>query len=248
MQPIALRTRSLGEILDTGFQLYRRGWVPMATATIILISPVLLVEALAPVGALGAIDRLMNIFFIAASAAVVLIASEAYRGRSMDAPTAVGRVLRRFLSVWGAAIIQGILIGIGTLLLIVPGIIAAAWTFAMQQAVMVEGAKAGEAFGRSRDLTRGHTWHVLGVIVVAFLITFVPAITMAMLFAPGVVGLGEREGLIALNLVLVLLQPIGACIATALYYDMRVRKEAFDVEVMTQELAAAEGATPAPAT
>ena len=37
---------------------------------------------------------------------------------------------------------------------------------------MIEGKSAGESFGRSFDLTRGHFWRVLGIIVLTILIYF----------------------------------------------------------------------------
>ena len=52
MNAPALRPRSVGEILDLGFQLYRSRWVQMATATGLLVMPLLLLQAVAPVGVL----------------------------------------------------------------------------------------------------------------------------------------------------------------------------------------------------
>jgi hypothetical protein len=245
MNAPALRPRSVGEILDLGFQLYRSRWVQMATATGLLVMPLLLLQAVAPLNALPVLDQLGNLFFLAASAAVVVIASEAYLGREVTAADAVRTVGRRFLSVWGAAIIQGLLIGIGLLLLIVPGIIAAAWTFAMQQAVMIEGRTAGDAFERSRSLSRDQFRHILLTSGLMFVI-----VLFAMMGFGMVIGLtitDVRQSMLLVNLALIAINPLAAVVGTVLYYDLRIRKEAFDVSVATDRLGEDLQATPFPA-
>lgn len=243
MNAPALRARSVGEILDLAFQLYRGRWSQMATATGLLVLPLVALEAVAPLSALPVLDRLGNLFFLAASAAVVLIASEAYMGREIAAADAVRTVGRRFLSVWGAAIIQVILIGLGLLLLIIPGIIAAIVTFAMQQAVMVEGRTAGEAFERSRTLAGGQYLHIMLTSVLASII---------MIFAGAgfgaVIGFATTEPrmtMLLTNLLLIVLNPLAAVVGTVLYYDLRIRKEAFDVAMAAERLGEPVQAVPA---
>lgn len=239
----ALRARSAGEILDAAFQLYRSRWTAMAAATGMLVLPLLLLQAVAPVSALPVLDRLGNLFFLAASAAVVVIASGAYTGKEVDAVEAVRTVGKRFGSVWGAAIIQGILVAIGFILLIIPGLIFLAWTFAMQQAVMIEGRSAGEAFSRSRELARDNLKHILVTSVLATIIIFVAAIPLTMLI--GMFSPSERAAYLGINLALIGINPIAAAVGTVLYYDLRIRKEAFDVAVAADRLATVEAAVPA---
>lgn len=234
MNAPALRVRSIGEILDAAFQLYRAHMVPMVTATGMFILPILLLQAVVPEEFLGVVDRVSNIFFMAASAAVVLIASEGYMGRQLDGVTAVKQVNGRFLSVWGAAIIQGLMIGIGFILLVIPGLIAAAWTFGMQQAVMIEGRKANDSFERSRDLARGHLMHVLLTAVMTLVITFVAVLGVMVVL--GYVFTGTRALALVSTMVLILLNPLAAVVNTVLYYDLRIRKEGYDVEVYAERM------------
>jgi hypothetical protein len=229
-----LRARSVGEILDMAFQLYRSRWTQMATATGIVVLPLLILEAIVPLEALAILERLGNLFFLAASAAVVVIASEAYLGRDISATDALRKVGSRFGSVWGAAIIQGLLIMFGMLLLIIPGIIAAAWTFAMQQAVMIEGKTAGEAFTRSRELSRDNFKHILLTSGLMFVILFFAMIGFGMLLAFGVSDV--RQSTLLINVGLIAINPLAAVVGTVLYYDLRIRKEAFDVAVATERL------------
>jgi hypothetical protein len=234
MNAPALRTRSVGEILDLAFQLYRGRWAAMTTATAILVLPVIVLQAMIPLVGMMILNLLLGLFYLAASGAVVVIASETYMGRDVTPLAAVGRVLRRFFSVWGAAFMQGIIVGIGFLLLIVPGIFFAAWTFAMQQAVMIEGMNTSDSFERSKELAEDHVLHVLMTGVMTFVIGYFAVIGISM--AAGMFITDVRGLLLFQNVVHILINPLPAVVGTVLYYDLRIRKEAFDVSVATDRL------------
>lgn len=238
MNSPALRARSVGEILDLSFQIYRSRWASMATATALFVFPLLLLQAVAPLDAVVLLDWLSNLFFLAASAAVVVIASEAYLGREVTPTEAVRTAGRRFFSVWGAAIFQGILVGLGLLLFIVPGIIALALTFGMQQAVMIEGKTTNQAYERSKSLAGGYFRHILGTSVMTFVIVFFAMMGFGVVIAMVVADL--RMSMLLVNLVLVAINPLAAVVGTVLYYDLRIRKEGFDLELMANRLAPPE--------
>jgi hypothetical protein len=244
MNAPALRARSVGEILDLSFQLYRSRWAQMAVATGLLVLPLLVLEAIAPLEAFDTLEQLGNLFYLAASAAVVVIASGAYMGREVSAAESIRAVGSRFFSVWGAAIIQGFLIIIGLILLVIPGIFAMIYTFAMQQAVMIEGKTASESWERSKSLAEDELKHILLTSVMAFIIVFIAmfGVGVALSYAP----LGERMTIIVVNIIAIALNPLTAVVGTVLYYDLRIRKEAFDVAVATERLGDTEP-TPAPA-
>jgi hypothetical protein len=69
-----------------------------------------------------------------------------------------------------AGLFYGICVGVGILLLIVPGLIFLTWFSLFAPAIVVERRGPFDAFTRSRELVRGNGWRVFGVIVVAFLI------------------------------------------------------------------------------
>lgn len=230
----ALRARSVGEILDLAFQLYRSRWAQMATATGLLVLPLLVLEAIAPLDTLPMLEQLGNLFFLAASAAVVMIASEAYLGREVAAADAVRAVGRRFFSVWGAAIIQGLLIIFGLILFVIPGIIAMVLTFGMQQAVMIEGKAAGEAFERSKTLASGQFKQIMLTSVLAFIIMIFAMMGFGVLIGMTVADL--RMSTLLINITMIAINPLAAVVGTVLYYDLRIRKEAFDVAMAAERL------------
>jgi hypothetical protein len=50
--------------------------------------------------------------------------------------------------------------------------------------IVIEGKSAGESFGRSREIVRGHGWEMFGLIIVTFVIVAVSSGVIRLLFAP----------------------------------------------------------------
>jgi hypothetical protein len=105
--------------------------------------------------------------------------------------------------------------------------------------VLEELGSSFDAFGRSWDLTRGFRGKVLGLGVVAFLLfNALPSWVLQGLSAlaratvPGLaIGLGALAAIVP-----VVLTPAIAAVITLMYYDLRVRREAFDLQVLSQRL------------
>jgi hypothetical protein len=98
---------------------------------------------------------------------------------------------------------------------------------------------AFDAFGRSWELTRGSKLKLLGLGFVAVLIASVlPAIVVQALggvileVAPGI----QPAWIIVSAVVPVMLAPIIPCIMTLAYYDSRVRREGFDLQLLSEQL------------
>ncbi|HTR22059.1 MAG TPA: hypothetical protein VMH88_14510 [Gemmatimonadales bacterium] len=96
-----------------------------------------------------------------------------------------------------------------------------------------------EAFGRSWSLTRSMRGRVLGLVLVGWIIaSLLPALFL------GVVGATIGGPLVGVNPVFIIVNtvvpvmfaPILPCILTLLYYDLRVRREAFDLQLLQQQL------------
>ena len=97
---------------------------------------------------------------------------------------------------------------------------------------------AFDAFGRSWDLTRGFKLKIFGIAVVAFLIIYLPIIVIGGLggyfrLTSPVIGQAIEVFSAALP---ILVYPLFSCILTLMYYDLRVRREAFDLQILGQQL------------
>lgn len=100
-------------------------------------------------------------------------------------------------------------------------------------------AGAFDAFGRSWDLTRGFKRKVFVTAVVVYLIVLVPTMVLAglgaYLLAQQSMFWGMLIEIVSATLPIVL-TPILSCVFTLIYYDLRVRREAFDLQLLSQEL------------
>ena len=96
-----------------------------------------------------------------------------------------------------------------------------------------------DAFGRSWDLTKGARAKVAGLAIVAVLLFSM--IPQTLLQVIGTVAAGSNPSVVMVFMVLsyvvpVVLYPAICCVFTLIYYDLRVRREAFDLQMLSQQL------------
>jgi len=97
---------------------------------------------------------------------------------------------------------------------------------------------AFDAFGRSWELTRSFKRKIFGTAVVAFLIVYVPISAVAMLGAflrMETPLIGQAVEIFSAAMPIVVM-PLLSCVFTLMYYDLRVRREAFDLQILGQQL------------
>ncbi len=245
MQAPLLRARGPGDILDAAFQILRTHYGVVVLASAVFLVPSILLAFALPEGhpVSGIADRVLT---LVASTVVVVVVSDIYMGEETDIRRSIGEVLRRFGSIFGAALIQGLMIIVGLLLLVIPAFIFYAWTFAMPAVVMLEGAGASKSYGRSRALAKGYVGHILATMIMAWVI-------FGVVFLGAIVGLGAGVGLLGIDerfaeplvgLVLCIIYPFVSVVTTVLYYDLRIRQEGFDVEFLASEMNDAEPDAP----
>lgn len=118
----------------------------------------------------------------------------------------------------------------GFLLLIIPGIILLLWWSIISPVRVVENTGIAETFGRSRALTRGYRWHILGLlllfVVVLLLATFAVHLVMGLsLVEDNPAKALSMSALIANGVVQVPLYGILAVGMASIYYELRLVKE-----------------------
>jgi hypothetical protein len=126
-----------------------------------------------------------------------------------------------------AIIVAGILaalgICLGLLLLIVPGLLLLTWWILIIPVIVLEGRRAGESFGRSRELVRGYGWQVFGVIVLTILLFIAFRIVLGIVLSPFADWL---QGFLTEIVSGTLATPFIAVAWTLLFYRLRAAKEA----------------------
>ena len=237
MSDLHLRQRSVPELVDAAFTLFRRHPVQYLTVAAAAMSPAIALGMLVPVpmttGQLGgsaALAQLIGVLGHALVQAVVTRAgSKAYLGGEPDVSHVLKEVLPRLPAVLVATILRNIAYGIGALLLLVGGAYAAARWFAVVSVVVLEGEGPLKAFKRSTQLSQGNKIHVLKTLTLVWIIYFM------VIFGIGVATeiLPDILGHIITSVVSIVAYPVVALAGMVLYYDTRIRNEGFDVEYLT---------------
>jgi hypothetical protein len=251
-----LRPLSTGEILDNAFGLYRKHFAPLAVIVLVVSAVPTILELYVQASGgflarpvLGVMTGLLNIVLSAiGTAAAVFIVSDSYLGRPVDAWDALSRAVPYIARVAVLSILTTLVVGLGLIVFLIPGLIFISALMVSTQALVLEEDQSPiDAMGRSWQLTKGFRWKVLALVVVTAIIVTIPSMAggiAAAFFSPGIGVLTDSSGLpigwylaMVLGAVIqLLLYPLMYSVLTVLYYDLRVRKEGFDLEVLAQAL------------
>ena len=201
-----------------------------------------LLGALAPLPASVLFVIIGVVASIFAAAASTYAVRQLYLGREIDAAACYSRALTKAVPLIVALIILFAVLVVSALLsLILIGIplfffFLVSWFF-VDQVIILENKEAGDAFRRSRTLVQGSWWRVFGIGVVYVLVLM--ALSLIGLIPIGLFGLAAPSVAQAASTIWsTLLTPILHIGATLVYFDLRVRKEQFNLETMAAEAVA----------
>jgi len=246
MADYQLRPLSIGEILDGALVLLRRHFaLVLGIAVVCEGIPTAMDVYIDLTGGgsqnpgLSLLDRLLTLVgSVLVTGATVRVVSEAYLGRTPLFGDAMGFAGSRFGTILGANIMSGFLTVLATLALVIPGMVVACGYSVAAEAAALESGTASEALRRSWDLTKGFKLKALALGVVSI------GLILVVYLGAGVLGgiMGEVVG--GLDVVLavlaacvsLLIYPVISCVFTLFYYDLRVRKEGFDLEMLSRQL------------
>ena len=206
----------------------------------------------------------MLVWMAVVDGAMTFAAAEAYHGRHPTPADAFRGAIGKGLSLVGGNLLRMLIIGAtagiaglalallaksSPVLMFVLGICVfvlairlIARTFAITSAIVIEDQGAIEGVNRSFFLSKNATLRIVGVALLCLIIYWV-AQAISMMVVQTVIQLVLRNPIVAAaagNLAAMLIYPFLNIAIMVLYYDQRVRKEGYDIDVMT-------GAMPAPA-
>jgi hypothetical protein len=168
--------------------------------------------------------------------------ADGYLGKRGEWRPALRYAARRLHSIIWVTFLGGLLSFAGLILLIVPGVYLYISFAVAVPVLLTEGLKGRHALGRSRQLVRGRFWPTFGVVILgAILVGIVQGALGAL---AGGASLSEGPDTFASFTAQTIATVIGSLIATpltaafitVLYFDLRVRKEAFDLQLLAQQV------------
>ena len=266
-----LRPLSLGEILDRTFSLYRQNFLLFLGITAIPhlftlglnLAQLMLVKA--PVlrphaqqlqtrapglgggflafGIVGGFVALIVyvIVYLFAQGGTIYAVSDIYLGR----PTTVGASLKKMWgqlgNLFGVSVLNGMVVVIGTIFLIVPGIYLACRLLTCVLAALLEDLGARDSLERSFALTKDNAGRAFAIYLLYFAMLYgivmlftIPSAVLLVVAAKDPTMVWVMTALIQVGTFLAqtLVGPFLLIATAVFYYDLRVRKEAFDLHMM----------------
>ena len=241
-----LRPLTTGEILDGALALFRRHVALLFSIAVVCqgVPTALGVYGDLTGGAaqhpgLRLLTRLLDAFgSLLVAGATMRVVSEAYLGRTPRLGEALGFAWSRLGALFAASLTAGLFAGLATLALVIPGIVVACGYSVTQQVAALEPSGGTTALPRSWALTKGFRLKALVLWAVSLALVVVSVAGLAVLGGAAAALSSELEApaTIVLAAMLLLLYPLITCVFTLFYYDLRVRKEGFDLEVLGQQL------------
>jgi hypothetical protein len=212
----------LSGVLGEAWALYRRHashfiLISFAIYLVIAVVNALLSWGLGSTGAfIGAIFSLFGTFLL--QAALVKAVQDVRDGTvDLDLRATVSAAMPIVGTVAAASILAAIGIGIGFILIIVPGLILLTFWSLIVPEIVIGGAGAIESFGRSWRTVRGYAWNVFGTYILVFLILVAAQIVLSLVLLA--LPYGWRN-FIADLVSGTLVAPFLAAVVTLIYYRL----------------------------
>ena len=247
---------SFSGIMDTTFRIFSQEFKTLALLSLLFNTPALAIqlgarylqEANEP-GLLVALSLVAIISSIICSGlltgAVIQVVSARYLGERLTFAGALGRTVPILGKIIGTSILVGLWVFLGFLCFIIPGII---WIFTLaltMPALVLEGVGSSEALARSKQLVKYNRGKVVGTIFGSGLLLFLMSAALGVLWHVGLaaveIGPESITAMVGEQVLGYLLGPIYNVALVILYYDVRIRHEGYDLELLSREI---EGASP----
>lgn len=256
-----LREMRVGELLDAAINLYRRNWKTFMGIVAFVLVPVNLLQAfltrtvggqitspeeigVGPDGGalvatiiVGAATFLFIVPFL--TAAIARATSEIYLGGSPGVGEIYRFALGRTRSILWVSLLSALVIVLGLVALVIPGIIFFIRYQFSTSIVVVEGQRGTKAMGRSWRLAKGYFWKILGLTILAGILTSIVGAILVIPLEIAANAIGESGWVlrgVGQSAAGIVTRPYQGILIVLLYFDMRIRKEGFDLALMAQEL------------
>ena len=269
--PAQLRPLGIGEILDAGIKVYRSRFATMLKAVAVVIVPVQVLNVLitlslpdtsttagtttttsdsewAGIAALLLILVINIVSSALAEAACLRAVSDTYVGTETGWRESLRFGFRRLGSLAWLTLIHGVIVLLGFAACVVPGVwLYVAWSVAVP-VLLIEGPPGFQALRRSFDLVRRRWWPTASVLILAHLLATAVAAGFGLLSLPLLLVGRDNEFVYDLaravfgSVATILTIPFVAAVVAVIYFDLRVRKEGFDLQLMAQRIGAPDGA------
>ena len=235
----------IGGVFEATTEIYKKAFGSVWIVALILLVPASIIVGLLGNdgigGLLGTLVQLVATAWLLGS--IIRIVQDVEEDGQVDWSVGeiLGSVTGRLISIILLQIVVGILVFIGFIFFIIPGVILTLMWFVSLPSMVVENKGVFDSMSRSSELTKNNRMRILGVGLVVLALYIVIAIILGLLIAAVPV-----LGIVALIIVGVLVYPYIAIISAVLYYRLVELKDGFVAAV--EETVVVEDAVEPPPT
>jgi hypothetical protein len=246
-----LRRLSFGETLGQAFNLYFDNFVPLFMISFVCSLPTILLIHTTGISTAGegAVNPLLNRLILVllilsmttlCTALTIELISKRYLKQHQGIGQYIQNVLPFIFPVIGLTLLQGLIIGLGFLAFLIPGIYFALALSVAVQALIVERKGVMESIRRSFFLTKGKKLEILGFGLILFLINYIVKELMdvyldVIIRMDAIVQTKIILYYSAAHLADILITPIGSCVFILVYFNLKIEKEGFDLEHLVDQ-------------
>ena len=180
--------------------------------------------------------------YLVATGATYKAVADAFLGGEPNWKRSLAYAFKRAHSLLWVTLLGGLLVMTGTVLFFIPGLYLGVAFAVVIPAVMTEDIRGRAALRRSRRLVKGRWWRTLTLLVLGAILSGV-LFYAAILMVPVVTGnagprtvVGVVVDALTSTALSALTIPFAAAYVTVLYFDLRVRREAFDLQLLALEV------------
>ena len=184
------------------------------------------------------------VYFVAylfSQGATVYAVSELYLGRATTIGQSLSRVRGELGSLFGVILLNGLVTGLCFLLLIIPGIYMACRLCVCIPAALLENLGPRDSLERSYKLTQDNAGRAFLILLLYVVILYASLLLFDIPFEIGIQSAAHDPSMLRVWTALlqvgnfiasVLVTPVFTIATSIFYFDLRVRKEAFDLQLM----------------
>jgi len=260
--PGAFGPKGVGDILSSAFDLYGKNAAQLLKLVAIVAIPLTLISALlAELGddpgdvtidqvtgdvSVGGRGFFAAMLIFAATTLVSYVIQQLLTGaltratagslvgRPVDVTASYRYAFSRLGGLIILSILYGLIVAVGFILLIVPGIILGVFLSVAVPAFMIERRTATDSLSRSWNLVSGSWWHAFGTIVVAAILAGIVSGILTTIGGDSFFGYWVMS-----TIATIITAPFVALVGVLLYVDLRARREGLDATTLGRELDAA---------
>ena len=239
--PKTLHPMTVRDILDRSVQLYKNNVAKFIGIILLIKGPYLVITYILTDSILTI--RLVETLFIGPIlvAVMTVAVSEHFLDKDIGIAEVYSRILQKLFPLLGTVLLTGLATAFGFLMFVIPGFLMWTWFAFIPQAVALEDEGGISAIKRSKYLIKGYFIRAFALLILIFIAVSLVTEIIALGVDKTLYPLGDYSALLAdgvSNVISIILEPFRIAVTILLYYDLRIRKEGFDLEIMAAELAA----------